>query len=781
MKTELQERADILAINLHKSVDVGFEVLRSIGQFYASSERVRRQDFQSFVQPALIRHPSIHALEWLPRLSQAERPGFEQRVRAEGYANFQITERTAEGKIIRAGQRQDYFPVSYVEPLVGNELALGFDLASDATRWSALQKARDTGATVASGRIELVQETSAAFGFLVALPIYRPGAAQNTLATRRENLQGFILGVFRIADIIQASLPGLDLDHLDFYLYDKSSKTDEGFLAFYNSNTRQVLAAPKHEKAAVSTYGNRRLQGEFLYQDRNICTRVFNVTDRQWSLLVLPRQGYMDRAELYNQSRITADAATAQAKQLRQALQNLQHTQARWSLEKQLIGVGVGLVVLILGSVSLVSYRNMERMVHNAARVERSQAVLLSLSKLLSATTDPEQTRSQTLKVQAIEQAVKTLQQATAGRDPQPLDSLESLIARKLAFLKASGNATGSTLQSAPADRALQAEIRATIAAIEGAENAELQFSQTEPQANLQDIVAVSALGIALCVVLLYGVYYLLHRQIAERSSAEAALCQVNDELETKIQAQTVELDHTRELSELKLRFFSMASHEFRTPLSIILVAVQALENRSHEWPAERRLKYLHRVRSAAKMMAHLLSDILTLTRAEVGKLECRPEPLNLEQFCTHLLEEIRLSTDAQQNISFVSQGQCANAYLDEKLLHSILANLLSNAIKYSAADSQIQFSVSCKPAAVIFQVRDQGIGILPDDQRHLYETFYRGANVGNISGTGLGLAVVKTCVALHGGQIMLESESGVGTTFSVTLPLNRPAPVSQP
>ncbi|NJL37484.1 MAG: hypothetical protein HC899_12595 [Leptolyngbyaceae cyanobacterium SM1_4_3] len=252
MKTELQERADVLAANLQRSIDACFEVLRSIGQLYGSAEWVGRQDFERFVQPVLLRHSGIQALEWLPRLQECDRPLFEQTVQTEGYPNFQVTERKADGQLTRAAQRPEYFPVAYVEPLAGNELALGFDLASDAIRRSALERARDTGAIAISGRVELVQETQRQFGFLVILPIYR-GAPGETIAERRDRLQGFVLGVFRVADVVRASLSGLNLDNINFFLCDQSDQSDEAFLATYEAQSRTSACQSSRGKELSGT------------------------------------------------------------------------------------------------------------------------------------------------------------------------------------------------------------------------------------------------------------------------------------------------------------------------------------------------------------------------------------------------------------------------------------------------------------------------------------------------------------------------------------------------
>lgn len=231
-------------------------------------------------------------------------------------------------------------------------------------------------------------------------------------------------------------------------------------------------------------------------------------------------------------------------------------------------------------------------------------------------------------------------------------------------------------------------------------------------------------------------------------------------------------LETEKELRKLQLRFFSMASHEFRTPLSTILASAHLLESCAHKWPEEKRLRNLRRIQAAGKNMTQLLNDILTINRAETGKLECHPQPIELENFCLHLVEEMQIHADSKHKITFVSQGQCIKASVDEKLLRSILTNLLSNAIKYSPQGGEVHLALTCEQKEVTFQIQDQGIGIPPEDILHLFEPFHRGKNVEHIAGTGLGITVVKKCLDLQGGKILLDSQVGVGTTVTVTIPL---------
>lgn len=243
-------------------------------------------------------------------------------------------------------------------------------------------------------------------------------------------------------------------------------------------------------------------------------------------------------------------------------------------------------------------------------------------------------------------------------------------------------------------------------------------------------------------------------------------------------------LGKERELSSIKTRFFSMASHEFRTPLSTVLAAAQLLETSPNVWQnATKRSRNLQRIQDSVKNMVQLLDDILTINRAETGKLEFNPKPMDLVGFCRQFVEEMQLSAGSKHTLIFNYQRLHStsaklrsplNVYLDKKLLRSILANLLSNAIKYSPQGGEVSISLSVNSHYAILKIGDRGIGISPEDLQQLFEPFHRGKNVRRIPGTGLGLVVVKKCIDLHDGNITLNSQINKGTTVTVTLPLNQ-------
>lgn len=240
-----------------------------------------------------------------------------------------------------------------------------------------------------------------------------------------------------------------------------------------------------------------------------------------------------------------------------------------------------------------------------------------------------------------------------------------------------------------------------------------------------------------------------------------------------------------RELNELKSRFIAMISHEYRTPLATILSSTELLDHYSQKLTEKQKVQHYHRIKTSVQEMTQLVDDVLDISKIEAGKQDFNPAPLNLGKFCSELVDELQLIIGKEHTFIFTNHSDSklavkgsnvlASAYMDEKLLRSIISNLVSNAIKYSPQGSTVRVDLVGERGQAILRLQDQGIGIPQQDQQQLFQLFHRGSNVGNTSGTGLGLAIVKSAVDLHGGQIAVESEVGVGTTVTVTLPLHKP------
>ncbi len=257
-------------------------------------------------------------------------------------------------------------------------------------------------------------------------------------------------------------------------------------------------------------------------------------------------------------------------------------------------------------------------------------------------------------------------------------------------------------------------------------------------------------------------------------SSSEEVMAIIRDITERKqVEAEIRNaLEREKELNELKSRFVSVASHEFRTPLATILSSAQLIESYSHKWAEEKKVVHLQRIQTAVRHMTDLLNDVLLINKAEVGKLEFNPTPISINCFCQEIIEDIQLATH-DHTIIFENNSQFQTINADQKLLRHILTNLLSNAIKYSPDKENIYFNLDNSDSHVVFRVKDEGIGIPQIEQSGIFNSFTRASNVGTISGTGLGLSIIQRSVDLHGGHIELNSEVGLGTTFTIRLPLD--------
>lgn len=227
-----------------------------------------------------------------------------------------------------------------------------------------------------------------------------------------------------------------------------------------------------------------------------------------------------------------------------------------------------------------------------------------------------------------------------------------------------------------------------------------------------------------------------------------------------------------RELGVLKSRFVTMVSHEFRTPLGIIMSAIELMRHYDDRLPQTKREELQQDIFGATRLMAGLMEQVLVLGRVEAGKLSCKTAPCDLDSLAAKLTDECLSATNRKCPVIWRAAGDLADARADEGLLRHIFSNLIHNAVKYSPEGSSVEFTARRDGSDAVFQVIDHGIGIPDADRARLFEAFHRGSNVGEIPGTGLGLVIVKRCVELHGGSLEIGSVVGKGTTFTVRLPL---------
>lgn len=246
------------------------------------------------------------------------------------------------------------------------------------------------------------------------------------------------------------------------------------------------------------------------------------------------------------------------------------------------------------------------------------------------------------------------------------------------------------------------------------------------------------------------------------------------DITEKKVAMQKIKsaFEREKELNDLKSQFISSTSHEFRTPLATLFSSVELIQHYDKTNSESKKLYHIARIKSVVKYMARMLDDILTINKAEANMLEFEPEKFNLRSFCGEIIEDVLVYASSNHYINQIFEGKTNSVFLDTKLLRHILSNLLSNAIKYSPHGGQIIFKTEILEDEVVFLIRDEGIGIPKENQKNLFQHFFRAKNVGSISGAGLGLAIVKKAVEAHNGKIEFESEINRGTKFIIKLPL---------
>lgn len=273
---------------------------------------------------------------------------------------------------------------------------------------------------------------------------------------------------------------------------------------------------------------------------------------------------------------------------------------------------------------------------------------------------------------------------------------------------------------------------------------------------------------------------------LSRQKEDEIKIKSYTEELEVKIKERTQELirsineletakEHVsalfqkeKELNQLKTRFVSMASHEFRTPLSSIQLSASLINKYVEKHDVGSVEKHTNKIKNAINNLTTILNDFLSLEKLEAGKVEVNSQWFDIFTYAEEIAEEMQLMTKQKQLIVYEHKGTTSQVFLDQNLLKNCIINLISNAIKYSGEDTMIQFNSTVNEHELIIDVKDNGIGIPALEMNNLFEPFFRAHNTGDIPGTGLGLNIVRRYVGLMNGTCTCESEQNIGTTFKL-------------
>lgn len=285
---------------------------------------------------------------------------------------------------------------------------------------------------------------------------------------------------------------------------------------------------------------------------------------------------------------------------------------------------------------------------------------------------------------------------------------------------------------------------------------------------------------------------------LSRQKEDEQKIKSYTEELELKIKDRTQDLvrsinelertkedlsalfEKEKELNQLKTRFVSMASHEFRTPLSSIQLSASLIDKYSSKNDVASVEKHTSKIKNAINNLSTILNDFLSLEKLEAGKVEPTAQWFDMISFAEEIVEEMQLISKQNQLIVYEHTGTSAQVFLDQNLLKNCIINLISNAIKYSGENTMIQFNSILKENELIVEVKDNGIGIPEADRIGLFEPFFRAHNTGDIPGTGLGLNIVKRYVGLMNGTVKCETEQNKGTTFTLHFKFHHPSSIEE-
>ncbi len=713
-----ERQTDHLAQALKEVLNTYLDDLYAIEGLFMASRQVERGEFRAFVQEMFPRHPGIKALEWIPRVPEAEGERYQAMAREDGYVDFRIFELNPRGEPVEAAPRAEYFPVYYLEPHLGNEAALGFDLASNPVRHEALNRSRDLGAPVASARIKLVQDKSEQYGVLIVLPIYARGVPLDTVEARRAQLSGFALGVFRVTDLVNTALQSFDVGGISYGLYDDMAPPAERLL--FTSNHQDT--SPSEGLPQTSRNASRpALRSE----------SVLEFAQRRWVMEFSPTAGFLDELELWEAHRILSGGL----------------------LFSSLLGA---FLLVWAGRTAMIERMVAERTTELSAANARLASEIDGRRKIDRARKESE-ARHRAIVDTAVD-GIITIDALGTVRSFNP--------AAEEIFGYSADEVIGCNvkmLQPEPYHSRHDEYLRNYLRTGErkiigiGREVVGLRKDGTE-----------FPLDLAVSEVLLDDkrLFTGIIRDITERKQTEADLQAAKEQAEVANRA--------------KSEFLASMSHEIRTPMNAIigmaeLLGETRLEPEQHEYvrifksAGENLLTLINDILDISKLEAgHFELEKIDFNLREVLEKTCeilalRAHKKGLELAC-HLVSDVpvKLVGDALR-------------------LRQVLVNLVGNAIKFTEqGEIVVEIRPGSQPQELLFSVSDTGIGIPADKQMTIFERFTQvdASTTRQYGGTGLGLNISQRIVEAMGGKIWVESKSGRGSTFYFTASFEvRPGP----
>jgi PAS domain S-box-containing protein len=805
-----QQRFASLTTDLHADLRAAFAInLESVGEierFFAASESVTREEFGVFVRTA-IRRPGVQAIEWIPRVPHTERAQFESAMRNERFPTFRITRRDAQNRLVEADPTPEYFPVTYVEPLAGNEAAAGYDLGSNPTRREALQRARDTARPAATESIHLVQKQADDPGVLVFVPVYRPGFEPDGagLELRRQSLRGFALSVLRVRALMQPLVAAATTHHFDFAL---SETTSDG-------NSRLLLGRPL---PARQEHAPRR-------------TLALEFAGREWRLDLQPTDVEWDPGNIW----------TGRALRLGSVLLAL----AIGVVVLSSAGQNAAVAALVAGRTrelaeSEAKFRSITASASSAIVMIDQEARITfwneAASRMLGWSTEEAVGRQiETLSVPArLQGAWRPAFEAFRGTDGRAVRrrSLELTAVRKggeefpielsaaTVWLEGRWHAVGIANEITERRRAAQAMHRTSerlALAIEGSGaglwdwrllTGEIDYNARWAEMLGYSIDELAPLNAATrdrlchpedmqeanrhlrkhlagetpfyeCTMRLrhkqgHWVWVLERGRVTERDPDGQPIRMTGTHLDvTEQKLASEELRRARDAADsanrAKSRFLANMSHEIRTPMNAILGFGRLLGRDSNLGP--RQLHYLDTINRSGEHLLALINEILEMSKIEAGRTQLLESDFEIHGLIRDLEGLFVLRTEEKGLfLKFeVAPDVPPCLHADGGKIRQVLLNLLGNALKFTERGGIRVRVVSDPSSMVCIDVIDSGCGLAAEELPGVFEAFEQTQSGQQAGGTGLGLAISRQFARMMGGDVTVSSTPGQGSTFRFT------------
>jgi PAS domain S-box-containing protein len=782
-----------VAVSLERQFRRSEDALTSIVAFFAGSNNVKRAQFRTFVSRAMSDYVGIQALEWIPRVSSMARNTYERAARQNGLENFSFRQ-IGDGGMVTATRRAEYYPVFYVEPFIGNQKALGFDLASNPVRKAALEKARDTGMTVSSARIALVQETAKQAGVLVFAPMYGTGNPPLSIKDRRSTVSGFALGVFRIGDLLDASIS-------------KTARQSELIIALYDVSDTKNLQ-PLHLVGVESNAPWPEMADLVAAQ---YFEKTHDFGGRQWRLVIAPKSGQIAieqpwipwlAASVIFLILVLISFYVQLIVRRREFAENLVKESTR-ELDFQKLALDEHAIVSITDVKGNITYANdafceisgftrAELLGKNHRIIKSDEHSPEFYNDLWQSITKGKIWHGElkNLKkgggyywikatiVPFLDERGKPFQYVAIRTDiterKKAEDTLYETTDRLLSSQQIAHvgswdwDITGGELSWTD-------EIYNIVGRMRSGFEATYENFLECIHPDDRGLVA-SAVAQAVEKDTPYDIEHrVVHPDGSTRFVHEKGRVYRDDEgAPVRMLGIVHDITERTLLDKAKNEFISTVSHELRTPLTSIKGSLGLIKSGTIGELPEKMQSMLHIAYNNSDRLVLLINDILDMEKIKAGKMDFHMQPTDIVSLVEEAMDANKGYGD-EHGVTFTCQDCDQNMLVqgDKDRLMQALSNIMSNAAKFSISGEQVELSIKRQDKTIRIAVKDTGQGIPEEFRDAIFDKFSQAdsSDTRQKGGTGLGLSITKAIVERHEGVIYFDTETGKGTTFYIDLP----------